>query len=170
MIEKGMAAMARHDWRAAALQLRAGLRHIPDDLQARRTLAELYVAARRPLQARSILTDGLAYADKAPLYVRDTLNFLLSREEDSAVAVIASHRLKAFAPAPETLAAYRMAAASASFFRGHFDEAESWLASPGMSFTAARLLQARIEWERGYRDLALAGGVSGATRGGRDAA
>lgn len=158
MIADGLSSAAKHDWRAAVLQLRSGLSRSPEHLEARRTLARLYLGARRPQDARALLITGLSYARKDAAYVRDALDFLLHREEDNAIVALASEYLSQGGVSDEVAAAYRSAAGWAAFFRGHFDEAENWLAAlPSAQNTVnTQLLQARIEWERGYPDLALA--------------
>lgn len=155
-IEEGLRLFARNDWKSAAAHLRIGLARAPADGEARLALAQIYVRARRGSLAKSTLLAGLPYAGANPAYVRQTLEFLLGGEDDTTVIDAAKIELARSDLSPDVIKLFQIGAATAAFFRGHYDEAEDWLTSPEIeNSVAARLLFARIDWETGYNELAL---------------
>jgi tetratricopeptide (TPR) repeat protein len=142
----------------SALQyLRSGVAKAPANAAGRTTLAGLYLAFRRPDLARETLLDGLSYLSADPSYCETTLSFLLSVQEDDKLLEAANAILGASATANALCrpiaATY---AATAAFNRGNFDLTEDLLTQHHLRESQdGTILQARIEWERGYPELAL---------------
>ena len=142
---------------AAMFRLRTGVGKSPANLNGRTLLARLYLAYRRPDLARDLLLDGLRYAPADPDYLRTTLGFLLEFQEDARLLEVADRLLVdagAADPACRSIAA--IYAATAAYHRGNFDRAEDLINQHRVRETMDGItLLARIEWERGYPELAL---------------
>ncbi|MDI1320415.1 MAG: tetratricopeptide repeat protein [bacterium] len=140
---------------AALYQLRAGLAKAPANAGGRTTLAGLYLALRRPDLARDLLLDGLRYLPDDPAYLQATLSFLLEFQEDAKLLEVAGQQLDS----PRRAAIHPVAAiyaATAAYYRGNYDRAEDLIMQYRLRDTAeGATLLARIEWERGYPELAL---------------
>lgn len=141
----------------ALLLLRVGIMRSPGNRDGRLLLAQLLMEAGRPELARQTLFEGLAFHHEDPAYLRPFFSFLFQRQRDAAVVAIARKYLPPVPAATERDQLYSLAAATAAYFRGNFDLAEDFLrAQPGLAEAGdGRLLTAKIEWERGYHDLAL---------------
>lgn len=141
----------------AFLYARRGVASAPANRDGRLLLVEMLLAAKRPDDARRTLLEGLGYHATDPVYLKPVLTFLLQRQEDGYVVALAKRHLPAAAPASEQARLLALAAATASFFRGNYDQAEDFLrAVPKLAESRdGRLLAAKIEWDRGYRELAL---------------
>lgn len=141
----------------AFLYARSGVASAPAHRDGRLLLVEMLLAAKRPDDARRTLLEGLGYHAADPVYLKPTLTFLLQRQEDSLVVALARRHLPAMAPGSEPARLLALGAATASFFRGNYDQAEDFLgAVPKLVESRdGRLLAAKIEWDRGYRELAL---------------
>lgn len=141
----------------AFLYARRGVASAPANRDGRLLLVEMLMAAKRPDDARRTLLEGLGYHVADPVYLKPVLTFLLQRQEDSYVVALAKRHLPAAAPTSDQARLLALAAATASFFRGNYDQAEDFLrAVPKLAESRdGRLLASKIEWDRGYRDLAL---------------
>lgn len=151
--------------------LRAGVARAPEDLEARKLLAEFFeFGFRRTGQAVQVLEDGIPYAKNDVDYLRVFISMLLRNQEDQRVIEFAENHLHS----PEdfdfpneleenseewkqlrwqALLAY--SAAQAYYFRGNYDRAEDLLRNYGLPGTHdAILLQALIQWQRGQQGLA----------------
>jgi tetratricopeptide (TPR) repeat protein len=140
---------------AAIHHLRAGVARAPANTQGRLTLAGLYQACRRPDLARELMLDGLPHRPDDPGYLQSTLSLLLELQEDARLLEVADRLLNspAHASLHPIVATY---AAIASYHRGNYDRAEDLIARHRLRDTAdGAALLARIEWERGYSELAL---------------
>jgi Flp pilus assembly protein TadD len=117
----------------------------------------MLLAARRPDAVRQTLLDGLHYHAADPVYLKPVLTYLLRRQEDAHVVALARRHLSTAAPGGEQARLLALGAATATYFRGNYDQAEDFLrAVPGLATARdGRLLAAKIEWDRGYRELAL---------------
>ena len=142
---------------AALHQLRAGLRKSPSNSAGRAKLARLYLASRRPDLARELLLDGLNYLRDEPAYLQATLSFLLEFQEDDKLLEVTRPLLATSAPTPPACRALAATfAATAAFYRGNYDLTEDLLYQHHLAGSAdGVLLLARVEWERGYPELAL---------------
>ncbi len=142
--------------RDALVFVRAGLARAPANRDGRLLLAELLTAARRPEAAQTTLIEGLRFHSSDPQFLVPLFDFLLQRQEDERLVRLA-RELLGHHPAPEPARLIALAAATASSLRGNYDRAEDFLrVVPGVADSrAGRLLAARIDAERGYRELAL---------------
>ncbi len=141
----------------ALLLVCGGVSLSPANRDSRLLLAQLLTEAGRPELARQILLDGLAYQHDDPNYLRPLFSFLFQHQSDASVIAIARKYLPRQPAATERNHLYSLAAATAGYFRGDYDLAEDFLrAQPTLADSRyGRLLIAKIEGERGYRDLAL---------------
>ncbi len=82
---------------------------------------------------------------------------MLQRQEDARTLSLAKDLIgKDRTPSPRNQIV-ALAAASASFYRGNYDQAEDYIHMFGLEYTRdGRMLAARIAWERGFKDQALA--------------
>lgn len=150
-------AFAQGMWREALVFSRRGVLLAPANRDGRLLHARMLFAAKRPTDGRQILLEGMACHAHDPLFLRTLLGFLLEVQEDAHV-VAQARRVLATSPADRDVAAIAaIGGAMASFYRGHFDAAEDFLAlaPPSVAARDVRLLRARIEWERGARESAL---------------
>lgn len=141
----------------AIQSLRAGVAKSPENIRGRVLLAQLQSAANRPDLAQQTLLAGLPFLAKDPAYLQALFGFLLQQQLDDFTLKTA-RELLAHEPAPRSERAQliALAAASAAYFRGNYDLAEDYLNSHHLAQSLdGRLLQSQIEWERGYRELAL---------------
>ena len=142
--------------REALMLARAGIDRVPADRDGRLLLADLCIATRRLPYACSTLLEGLPYHRGDPAYLGPVLTFLLQRQEDAEVVALARRTLPELDCNSEAGRLLAIGAATASFFRGNYDQAEDFLrGTPGLATTRdGRLLAARIERDRGYPELA----------------
>lgn len=143
--------------REALLYARTGLAKAPANREGRLLLFELLLAMGRVDEARSTLLDGVAFHANDPIFLRPLLTFLLHQQEDRRVVELVRQCLPHVGVATEQARLLVFAAAMASFHRGNFDVAEDFLRGDGglAGSRDGRLLMAKIEWDRGYRELAL---------------
>lgn len=141
----------------ALLLVRTGVVRSPANRDGRLLLAQLLVEARRPDTAQQVLLDGLQFHRNDPSYLHPLLAFLLQQQQDARVIALARGSLRSPPALPECSRLFGFAAATASYFRGNYDQADDFLhALPQLPFSRdGRLLEAKIDWDRGYRDLAL---------------
>lgn len=155
-IEQAPAALAAKDPDHALHLYRAGLARSPYNTAGRLGLARLYVAAKRPDLAKNVLTGALERCARDRDYLRATCEFLLEFQYDDELRQ-ASERLLALpasALVDRPLVAFH--GATGAFHRGHYDRAESLLRDARLeSHPEGILLLARIDAERGHRELAL---------------
>lgn len=99
---------------------------------------------------------GVPFLGHEPEFLRALFSFMLSRQHDEQV-IDTAQRLLHDRPADDaTTPLIATAAATASYFRGNFDKAEDYLRRFKLERSREGvLLAAKIDWERGYRDLAL---------------
>ena len=141
----------------ALLLVRNGVARSPANRDGRLLLAQLLVEAGRPDTARQVFLDGVARHDADPAFLRPLFTFLLGQQQDAVVISLARKYLPASPAATERDRLFALAAATAGFFRGNYDTAEDFLhAVPQLATSRdGRVLSAKIEHDRGYRDLAL---------------
>ena len=139
------------------LQARSGVAAAPGNRDGRLLLVDMLVGAHRMHDARRTLLEGLRYHAADPAYLKPVLTFLLQRQEDAHVVALTRRFLPAAEPASDHARLLALAAATASLLRGNYDQAEDFLrALPRLADSRdGRLLAAKLEWDRGYRDLAL---------------
>lgn len=148
--------LAAGESREALFNLRVGVAKAPRHVAGRLQLAQLYAAARRPDLAQQILLAGLPVASRDPAFLQALFGFLLQRQEDALVLATSRDLLADPASPDDCRRIAALAAASAAYFRGNYDQAEDLLVRHRLQHTRdGRLLSAQFEWERGYRDLAV---------------
>ena len=140
----------------ACRSLTSGVAKSPASISGRVLLAQLLSSAGRSHRAAETLLAGLQFARDDPAYLQALFTFLLEQQDDSTVRRVARELLADPRLPRECASLAALAAASACYFRGNYDQAEDLLNARGLSATAeGRLLAAQIDWDRGYRDLAL---------------
>lgn len=156
-IQNARRSLDEQNFSAAFHQLRAGLARYPRDRDGRLLMGQMFVATGRDDLAQKVLVDGLEFHSADLDYLRDTVTFLSRRQNDQEVIRIAHQilpQLDAVSPASRFLA---VSLANSLYFRGRFDQAEDVLSSYDLADTPdGRLLVAKIEWDRGFPELALA--------------
>lgn len=147
------AALQSGNFNAAFHAVRAGLARSPANLTGRQLLAEIYSVSRRFDLAEMTLLDGLAFHSANADYLRQTFGFLFSRQKDAQIVETAKQLLDQENPNRDFLIE---AMSTAYYYRGNFDQAEDCLRqNQALTTKNGRLMAARIEWDRGFHDLAL---------------
>jgi thioredoxin-like negative regulator of GroEL len=143
-------------WRGAYLNLRVGLQKDPTHREGRVLLAQFYSMLRRFELAEDTLVSGLAYHRNDDTYLQTALQFLLQLQSDARVIALASEVLADSATTGTCRRIAALYAATAHAYRGNYDKAEDLILTHQLITTReGRMLTARIEWERGYAELAL---------------
>jgi tetratricopeptide (TPR) repeat protein len=156
-LRRGHDLFAKQDYVSAFHALRAGLREVPEDNEARRRVVELYLSVRRIDLARPLIVDGLAHSASQPEYLTWVFASLLRLQEDDLVVELATEFLRALPDAdPNTRHAALMAEATAHHLRGRFAAAEATLRRENSFVTLdGMLLLARNAREQGRNEAAL---------------
>ncbi|MET0263199.1 MAG: hypothetical protein ABW223_09895 [Rariglobus sp.] len=157
LIKNGQAALKEQKFREAFYLVRLGLIKAPANKDGRLLLAQFYsYMYRRPDLARQTLLDGFAYHKTDSDYLKTLFSFLLQQQEDQQVLAYYKELLgndTAITPRNQLVA---LAAASACYFRGNYDEAENILRRYQLeSSRDGRLLIARLNWDQGEKELAI---------------
>ncbi len=148
--------VAKREYNQAVRLASSGLAKSPANLRGRLLLAELMLAARQPGQARQILADGLTHGSGDLDYLRATFGLLLEQQQDERLLQLAASLLAGgqLPPAAATLIA--LFAARAEYHLGRSARAEDMIRRHKLSaHSEAVALQARIDWDHGYRELAV---------------
>ena len=147
----------RQMFREAFTFARAGLARAPGNRAGRLLLFELFLASKQPESARQTLLDGLRDHAADPGFLKTVLAFLHQQQDDARIIALARRYLPEAAPSSDAAWGLALGAATAGFLRGNYDQAEDFLRLvPRLADSReGRLLAARTEWERGYRELAL---------------
>jgi len=157
LIKNAQRDMKEQKFREAFYGLRLGLIKAPAHKEARLQLAQFYGLWKRPDLTRLTLLDGFAYHKNDNDYLKTLFSFLLQQQDDQQVLAYYKELLAndtAITPRNQLVA---LAAASSCYFRGNYDEAETILRRYQLELSRdGRLLGARINWDRGARDQALA--------------
>ena len=144
-------------YREAFSNLRVGVAKSPANKEGRLLLAQFYGAWKRSDLAQQTLLEGLPYHRDDQDYLKLLFSFLLQRQEDERTLSLCKDLLAHDTTPTPRNQLVALAAASASFFRGNYDQAEDYMRTFNLETTRdGRLLAARIAWERGLKDLALA--------------
>lgn len=143
-------------YRDAFYKLRIGVLKSPSNKDGRQLLIQFYSIWNRADLAEKTLVEGIPYNRDNIDFIKTLFAFLLRQQEDQKVLEISQDLLGptvVITPANQTIA---FAAAAAHYYRGNFDKAEDILRSYQMTnMRDARLLLARIDWERGLKEQAL---------------
>ncbi len=155
-LAEGKAKLQQGEYREAFTLLKIGLGSLPSDRNGRLALAQLQTDFRRPDLAEESLEAGLPFHRKDPDYIRPYLQFLFQQQKDTRVLELCRELLPLFPDATVRDRYLVLAAATANYNRGHFDQAEDYIRLGELQHKKeGRLLAQKIDWERGYRDLAL---------------
>jgi Tfp pilus assembly protein PilF len=157
LVSKAQAELKKQNYREAFGDLRLGLIKSPANKEGRMLLAQFYTLFwKRPDLSRTTLLDGFTYHKEDSEYLKTLFTFLLQQQDDKQVLKFYHELLdnnKAVTPLNQLVA---LAAASSCYFRGNYDQSESILRRYQVdSARDGRLLLARINWDRGAKDLAL---------------
>ncbi len=156
LVSKAQAELKKQNYREAFGDLRLGLIKSPANKEGRMLLAQFYALWKRPDLSRTTLLDGFTYHKEDPEYLKTLFAFLLQQQDDNQVLKFYHELLdnnEAVTPLNQLVA---LAAASSCYFRGNYDQAESILRRYQVeSSRDGRLLLARINWDRGAKDVAL---------------
>lgn len=160
LVQRGQKHLADQKYRDAFQNIGAGLSLSPGNREGRLMLAQFYMTWQRPDRAERLLIDGIGYHTEDQKYLQSLFSFLLLRQSDFELIDITEELLKAVVPGQkldERLSLIVIARATAFFYRGNYDEAENTLRDYKVVNTPdAQLLQIRIDWDRGDRELAVA--------------
>lgn len=156
LIKRAQAQLKDQKFREAFGGLRLGLIKSPTNKEGRLLLAQFYGLWKRPDLTRQTLLDGFAFHKDDNDYLKTLFSFLLQQQEDQQVLAFYKELLAdntSITPRNQLVA---LAAASACYFRGNYDEAENILRRYQLENSRdGRLLTARISWDRGAKDQAI---------------
>lgn len=156
-INQAQEELKQQKWVDAIHHLRVGVAAAPANTEGRLILGQFFTLFGRIELAQRTLLDGLPYAQDDIKYLKSLFGFLLQYQEDDEVRRIATQLLPARPELNERNQLVALAAASAHFYRSNSDAAETLIRDYELLRTKdGRLLLARLEWERGHRDVALA--------------
>jgi tetratricopeptide (TPR) repeat protein len=157
LLKRGLAAAEAQQWADALYALRAALPYAPGHEEARMIVTRVYLMAGRGDLAQAVLVEGLAHHRDQVDYLRTVLGFLFMQQADEVVVDL-TRALEAQGSNNEIFRRILMTARGYGYFnRGRYAEAERVFAEAGLNDTAeARFVNARIAWERGRRDEAIA--------------
>ena len=141
----------------ALMFARTGVAQSPGNRDGRLLLVDLFLGIGRPPFARQTLLEGLTFHGGDALYLKRVLTFWLQQQEDGEVVALAEKQLAHVPAESDAARVLALGAATAGYFRGNYDRAEDFLRRvPRLAESRdGRLLLAKIENERGYRELAL---------------
>jgi tetratricopeptide (TPR) repeat protein len=155
-IEQAKISLQSNDFARAFHQVRTGLARSPSNLSGRVMLSEMLIAAGRADLAESTLVGGLKFHAADEAYLSRTISFLLSRQRDRILVESMSECIDRLDPASRSSQLAATALATAYLYRGNFDQAEDTLTLHRLDGSRdGRFLSALIEWERGFKELAL---------------
>lgn len=156
-IAQGRIELEKKNYRTAYQLLMAGIARAPADIESRRLVAFTQIRLGRTDLALQTLSDGAVFALDNLDYQKLLFGFLLETHDDEQVVALARRLLPSH---PTTTLVHQFIAvqlATAHFQRGRYDDAERIIADWKLeNALEAQVLLARCDWERGYRDLALA--------------
>ncbi len=155
-VARAGACVDRHEYHQAISLLRAGLARSPANVRGRLLLADLFLAARRPDLAVPTLTDGLKFIPANPDYVRATLGLLLEQQQDARLLEIAAPLLSPGNAGASVQKLTALFAARAEYQLGRPARVAELIRRHALSgHPEAVALLARLDWDGGYRELAI---------------
>ena len=156
-IEQAKEDFRNQKWRDAFYKLRSGIERSPSNQEGRLMILPFYNLWKRTDLAEKTLIEGIPYNRNNMEFMRALFMFLLRQQEDDKVIEIGKELLGdkvVITPVNQLIA---FAQASAYYYRGHYDKAEDLLRLYKIAnMRDGRLLLARIDWDRGLKDQALA--------------
>lgn len=155
-IERAKAELKQGNYREAFHFVRVGVGAAPANTEGRLLLAQFFAVWGRPDLAQRTLVEGLPHGEDNPEFLKALFGFLLQNQEDGEVLEIVHRLLPAIPNATPRNQLVALAAATADYYRGSYDDAEDLLADYSLLRAKdGRLLQAKIDWDRGAHDQAL---------------
>ncbi len=147
--------LAEKRYEEAYLMLGRGLTRSPTHQEGRLLLVSLCLAGQQHDRAQRLLLEGLPHHGRDASYLRRVFALLLARQEDQQVLELAEQVLRERDPPAPLAGVCLLAAATAAYLRGDDDRAEDFLRRPALpaGTLEARLLQARLEFDRGFAEL-----------------
>ena len=154
-IETGKKALLEGEVQKASNLIHAGLRLSPANVAGRLSLAQIYLDLKRRDLAEACLKAGLSFHARNPDYLNRFLSFLLDQNQDATVLRICQDLLPLLPSDTDRDRLLALAAATACYFRGNFDQADDYIRIASLKMhREGKLLSAQIAWEQGYRELA----------------
>lgn len=155
-LQQANVAMGAGEIEKALYLYRSGLSRSPLNTSGRLGLARLYLGARRPELAMVVLTDSLERNARDSDFLRSALHFLLEYQYDLELRDACDRLLTSPALSARDRPMVTFFAATVAFHRGNYDRAETFLRDARLeSSPEGTVLLARMDAERGYRELAL---------------
>ncbi|WP_221029418.1 hypothetical protein [Actomonas aquatica] len=159
MIHLAEAALEEGNLPQAFHLLRSGLARSPQNLTGRRLLTDIYLyLGRKDLAVANALTPlrEIPVTDLDWAYCEESIRFLFREQRDETIVSLTTDLLQS-AELPVSAAQFlALAQSNALLFRGNFDQAEDTLRRFDLELTPeGRVLSAKIEWERGFQELAV---------------
>ena len=156
-IEQAKVDFKNQNWLAAYYKLRSGIERSPSNREGRLMILPFYNLWKRTDLAEKTLLEGIPYNRDNMEFMRVLFMFLLRQQEDEKVISLGKQLLGdtvVITPVNQLIA---FAQASAYYYRGHYDKAEDVLRLYKINnMRDGRLLLARIDWDRGFKNQALA--------------
>lgn len=161
-LEVAKTAIENGEFNEAYGHLVTGVSLSPANLEGRLMLSEFQLLTRQEDRALRTLREGIPYASNDVAYLERYIQVMLRNQKDYEVIEVAQSILRAN-PDQEVKQLLSLGAAQAHFFRGNYDEAEDYLNEGDLlGQIPGAILQARINWLRGQRSLALEQLLAGA--------
>lgn len=156
LIRESLSLLRTGNLKSGAHALKVGLAKAPDDTDGLLLYAQLQMELKRPDLAEKILTGGLAHLPDDLSYAKTVLAFLLAHQKDQAAYTLCTKILNRQTAPPELTQFAALSAATACYYRGCYDQAQGILKRhQQLTQRNGILLDTKILWELGYRELAL---------------
>ena len=156
-IKQAKQEIADQKFQQAIHHLRVGVAAAPANTEGRLILSHFFTILNRIELAQLTLVQGLPYANEDIDYLKALFGLLLYYQEDNEVLRLAAELLPARPVVSNRNQLVAIAAATANLFRGNYEAADALIKEYELLRTKdGRILTARIEWESGHRDAALA--------------
>lgn len=137
--------------------VRVGVQQSPDNTEGRLLLAQIYNSLGRPDLGIEVLRGRIASHSDDIEYLEALISLLFVNHQDRAVEELATKLLDGDTEPTDRNLMLALAAATANFNRGNYDRAEELIGQFNLlESRPGTLLQARIDWERGATDDAIA--------------
>lgn len=156
-LAQGSAELEKKNYLTGYRLLLAGLARVPDDIAARRLVADTQVRFGRADLALTTLAEGATRATADLEYLKLLFALLLEAHEDDRALALAHTLLPATPDAALVHQFVALQAATAHFTKGDYDDAENLLHDWHLTDSLeGEILLAKCDWERGFPELALA--------------
>lgn len=137
--------------------IRVGVQQSPDNTEGRLMLAQIYNMFRRPDLGIALLQDrAMEHADDKD-YINALITLLFNNHQDQTVDELVTRILDGSKEITERNLILALAGATANYNRGDLDRAEQFIDDFGLlNARSGTILQARIDWDRGQTESAIA--------------